>query len=257
MSLEPPGLERANNRGGKNGMAVVISEDRRIGAFRRLALFADLPNDELKALAQLANVQNFDRHEVLFYTDDSAPVLYVLLEGRVKVSLYGLNGDETILNVLGPGDLLGELALFEPGASRSATAETVEPSAVLALQRTAFLGFLRAHPESAIRMLGTLATHVRRLSQLVDDAYHLGLEERLAKRLLDLAALHGTTHGNVVDIAVPLTQSELAGMLGATRESVNKLLRWYSSKGLIEVSRNQIRILQLDVLRRRAGERAS
>jgi CRP/FNR family transcriptional regulator, cyclic AMP receptor protein len=149
---------------------------------------------------------------------------------------------------------LGELSLFEPGAVRSATAETVEPATCLALQRTLFLGFLRAHPEAAIRMLGTLASHVRRLSQLVDDAYHLGLDERLAKRLLDLAAAHGKANGKIVDIGVPLTQSELAGMLGATRESVNKLLRWYSSKGLISVGRSQIRILQMDGLRRRAGE---
>src|SRR5947209_15067037 len=136
----------------------MIAEDRRTTSFRQVALFADLPFDELKALAQLATFQSFDRHEVLFYTDDPAPVLYLILDGQTKISLYGVNGDETILNVLGPGDLLGELALFEPGAVRSATAETVEPTTCLALQRTAFLGFLRSHPEAAIRMLGTLAS---------------------------------------------------------------------------------------------------
>ena len=88
----------------------------------------------------------------------------------------------------------------------------------------------------------------------MDDAYHLGLDERLAKRLLDLAAAHGKANGKIVDIGVPLTQSELAGILGAIRESVNKLPRGCSSKGRISVGRSQIRILQMDGLRRRAGE---
>lgn len=229
-------------------------EDSRVTALRDVPYFAGLTDGDLASLARLANFQSFERHDVLFDADDPAPVLYVVVEGQIKVSLFGVNGDETILNLLGPGDLLGELAIFEPNATRSATATAVEPTTVLALQRAVCLRFLREHPDVAIRLLGALASHVRRLSQLVDDAYHLGLDQRLAKRLLDLAAANGRVHGKAIDVDIPLTQAELASMLGVTRESVNKILRAYSARGILDASRNQIRILQPDALRRLAGD---
>lgn len=235
-------------------LTTALRDDQRVGALRQVSYFTSLADDDLRALGRLATFQSFDRHDVLFYADDPAPVLYVVVEGQVKIGLYGVNGDETILNLLGPGDLLGDLALFEPGARRSATATAVEPTIVLALQRVAFLRFLQGHPELAIRLLAALAGHVRRLSQLVDDAYHLDLDQRLAKRLLDLASMHGRARGRAIEIDVPLTQSELASLLGATRESVNKLLRLYSAQGIIAVGRNQIRVFQLESLRRRSGE---
>lgn len=231
-------------------MAIAMTrEDRRVTALRQVPFFASLAESDLTGLARLAILQVVDRHEVLFDADDPAPVLYVIVDGQIKVSLYGLNGDETILNLLGPGDLLGELAIFEPNARRSASATTVEPTTLLSLQRTAFMRFLREHPEVAIRLLSALAGHVRRLSQLVDDAYHLGLEQRLAKRLLDLAAANGQVRGKSIDVAIPLTQTELASMLGVTRESVNKILRHFTARGVIDAGRNQIRILQLEALR--------
>lgn len=230
-------------------------EDQRVRALKAVPFFADLGAADLAALGRLATLQSFERHEVLFEADDPATILYVLVQGQIKVSLYGLGGDETILNLLGPGDLLGEVAIFEANARRSATATAVESTTVLALQQNVFTSFLQHHPDVAIRLLGALAGHVRRLSQLVDDAYHLGLEQRLAKRLLDFASARGRVRGTSIDVDVPLTQAELASMLGATRESVNKVLRAYSAQGIIDAGRSQIRILELDALRRQAGER--
>lgn len=235
-------------------LTATTRDDQRVAALRQVPFFEGLSDLELASLGRLATFQTFDRHDVLFDADDPAPVLYVVVEGQIKVSLYGVNGDETILNLLAPGDLLGELAIFDPHATRSATATAVEPTTVLALQRATFVRFLREHPDVSIRLLSALAGHVRRLSQLVDDAYHLGLEQRLAKRLLDLATAHGRVHGKSIQLDIPLTQAELASMLGATRESVNKVLRLYSGKGILDVGRNQIRILQPDALQTRAGE---
>jgi CRP-like cAMP-binding protein len=201
--------------------------------------------------------QTLERHEVLFEADDPAPALYLVVEGQIKVSLYGLHGDETILNLLGAGELLGELSIFGADARRSATATAIEPTTVLAVPRGVFLRFLRDNPEVTIRLLGGLAGQIRRLSQLVDDTYHLGLEQRLAKRLLDLASARARVRDTSLDLSVCLTQAELANMLGATRESVNKVLRSYCARGIVDAGRSHIRVLRLDALRRLAGEGSS
>jgi CRP-like cAMP-binding protein len=153
-----------------------------------------------------------------------------------------------VLNLLGPGDFFGELALLD-GEPRSADAVAQEPCQLLLLQRDDFMHFLEARPHVAIKLLATVSRRLRHTTQQAEDIIFFDLPARLARVLLELAEAD-SAEGEWVIASRP-TQAELAEMVGATRESVNKWLGAYEEQGLIRRERNQLIILQPEALRKR------
>jgi CRP-like cAMP-binding protein len=213
-------------------------------------LLRDLSQDALGRLAAAARRRIYKRGEVIFHEGDPGEALLVLESGRVKVFTYADSGDETLLAILGPGECFGELALID-GEPRSATIQAIEPVEAVSVGRAAFLALVREHPQTAEHLMHRLAAKIRYLTDVVSDLAFLDLEGRLAKRLLELAEKHGQDVGDEVLIELPLTQEDLAAMVGATRASVNKLLGWYEDRGMIARRGRRIAILQSDRLRAR------
>ena len=211
----------------------------------RVGLFADLPPAELLALAGLMRPRPYARDEVIYLRGDPGTAFYVVASGRVKIALTSPDGKEIILRRLSEGEFHGELALLD-GEPRSADAVATEPSVQLVLQRDAFRQFLAEHPHAATQLLATVSRYLRRNAELIQNATFLDVPARLARILLELATSPGSTDlpppGAV--IADRIKQAELASLVGATRESINKSLAAFEKQGLIRYDKGQITLLR-------------
>ncbi len=218
----------------------------------RVPLLKDVSIESLTGLTRSLRRRSFHRGEVIFHQGDPGDTLHLIRNGRVKVVLPAETGDEVVLAVLGPGDCFGELALLD-GGPRSASVVAMESVETWVLGRQDFLLFFRSNIEAAERLIINLARTIRRTNEDVADLAFLDLPGRLAKKLLELAESYGQQQegGKVIEITVPLTQEELASMIGATRPSVNKVLGLYEDQGAIQRRGRRIAILRPDVLRRR------
>ncbi len=215
----------------------------------QIPLFAGLTADELAGLAVCLRGRPYRRGEVIFVQGDPGTSLYLIETGRVKIVLTSPEDKQVILAQLGPADFFGDLALLD-GEPRSADAVAQEPSQLWLLQRNDFLRFLETRPAVATRLLAVLSRRLRRNARLLQDAAFLDIPGRLARVILDLAEAEGQPAGAGLVVAWPLTQAELAAMVGATRESVNKWLRSYERRGLIRRERGLIVVLSPEGLRR-------
>jgi CRP/FNR family cyclic AMP-dependent transcriptional regulator len=212
---------------------------------RSVSIFVDVPTSELETLAAGLRRRRYARGQVIFTQGDPGNSLCIIEEGRVRIVVGSDEGKELVLRVLGPGDFFGELALLD-GEPRSADAVAQEACQLLLLQRSDFVEFVEARPKVATTLLAALSRKVRFTTRQAQDVAFLDVPARLARTVLEQAIAD-----NGGEPVCRLTQSELAGMVGATRESVNKWLGYYERQGLIRRQRGAVTILKPDALRRR------
>jgi CRP/FNR family cyclic AMP-dependent transcriptional regulator len=217
----------------------------------KVPLFSGLPDEERERLGALLRVRRYARGEVIFLEGDQGTALCLIAEGRIRIQLTGTDGREVVINVYGPGEIFGELALLD-GEPRSADAIAQEAARVFWLQRDDFAAFLDSHPRAAMTMLASLSRRLRHTTRVVQDATFRDVPARLARVLLDLAARNGQAVEPGIRIESRLTQGEMAAMVGASRETVNRALRGFEQRGLIRWEANRILIAQPQQLRARA-----
>jgi CRP/FNR family transcriptional regulator, cyclic AMP receptor protein len=215
------------------------------------ALFEGVPAADLEALRPSVRARSFGKDEPVFREGDPGSHLYLVKQGQVKIVRVASNGSEMVFAVVGPGEVFGELSLFEPGGERSADAIALEPTECALLARDAVIGFLLGHPALLLRMISTLIGYIQRKDQAMAEVAFLDIPARIAQRLLDLAASRGERVAEGVVIRVPLSQRTLAGMVGASRENVNRALQRFVELGYISQSRGTVTVLKPDGLRRR------
>jgi CRP/FNR family transcriptional regulator/CRP/FNR family cyclic AMP-dependent transcriptional regulator len=220
------------------------------GVLQRLPLFAGLPAETASLLEAGSQKRSFRRGEVIFHKGDPGSSMFLIVEGQVRIVLPSDGGEEALLGVLDSGDFFGELSLID-GQPRSATIIASEPTETIMLHREDFLKAIHTSPAVAVDMLKILARRLRETDEFVEDAIFLDVPGRLAKKLLELGDAYGDARPDGTVIGLRLTQSELATMVGATRESVNKHLRSYRSRGIIDVNRQRIVIRRPEELQRR------
>lgn len=221
-----------------------------VEGLRRCALFAHVDEEGLRSLAGRMRRRRFKRNEVIFHQGDIGDSLQVVGAGGVKIVLPSPEGEEAIIASLKPGDFFGELALLD-GAPRSTTATAIEPTETLTLPREEFLRLLSEDPRLVRALLHALAEELRRLTGHVEELHFLDLSGRLAMRLVRLA--RETEPNATADVRLdwPFTQSDLAAMVGGTRQSVNRLLSGLVDDGVIEIERDTLVIRDLDELEAR------
>lgn len=217
------------------------------------SLFGTLPADAVQRLAEKAVRRSYGRGEVIFREEDTGDALCVVVTGLVKVYRSSPDGDEMLLVTLEPSSVFGELPTVD-GGPRSASAAAVDATTVLLISRTALLEVLRGSPELVDRLLRSLGSMVRRLTDQAADLVFLDLHGRVAKLLLRLADERGTpvAAGRALDLH--LTQSDLANMVGGSRQSVNQVLNAFERLGYVELDGRRIVIRKPDLLQRRAGQ---
>lgn len=218
----------------------------------QVPLFSHLPDDGLSVLASKLNRRRFEREQIIFHKNDPGSTLYIIISGKVKIVLPSTDGENVLVALLSTGDFFGELSLFD-GEPRSATAISAESTEILTLDQKDLFDYLAENPEAAVAILNELSLRLRRTDQLLSDAAFCNLPSRLSKRLLELAARYGqpSDEGEIL-INMRLKQQDLADMVGATRESVNKTLKSYKQKEMITVEKGFITIRDLAGLQFRA-----
>ena len=218
---------------------------------RQAPLFSGLDDDAAGALEASMSPLSLKRGEVLFNEGDDGNQLYVVTEGKIKLGRTSPDGRENLLAILGPGQMFGELSFFDPGP-RSATATSVTDVTVQSLSHEALTPVLSSHAEVALALLNQLAGRLRRTNEVVGDLVFSDVPGRVAKALLDLASRFGRKAEDGVHVNHDLTQEELAQLVGASRETVNKALADFASRGWLRLEPRSVVILDMERMSRRA-----
>ena len=218
----------------------------------RTKLFRDLAPEALRELADATSERSYWKGQPVFSEGDPGESLYLTVEGRIKVYVTSDDGDDMVLATLQPPDVFGEIALID-GRPRSASAEALEPSTLLELARGPFLELVAKHPSMTESLLLSLGGVLRRLTEQASDLVFLDLHGRVAKLLVGMADAKPPLEDGTLELDLELTQSDLASMVGGSRQSVNQILRSFARRGYIEVHGRKVAIRNLAGLRRRAG----
>jgi CRP-like cAMP-binding protein len=210
----------------------------------RTDLFAGADAASLTTLAAVSRERSLVRGDVLFNEGDDPDALYIVLRGRIAIANQSFDKRESVYALMEPGDLFGEMGMLDD-LPRSAMARALEPSAVLQIPYDPVLGILRTNPDLLWGVAKMLAGRIRSMDEALSDSVFLDVTGRTAKRLLELA-------DGEDEFVLPVTQEELAGMVGASRERVNKAIASFIRLGWIEQHDRRYRILLRDRLELRA-----
>lgn len=209
-------------------------------------LFANLPADVIDRLTARTETRTLERGDLLFAQSDPSTELFVVVEGNIAIATKSTDGRESLVAVMEAGGLFGELGLFDDGP-RSADARALTPATVVALGFEHVREVLREQPDLLWIVVRLLALRLRATDEALADAVFLDVPARTAKRLLELA-------GDEDEVELPMTQEDLAGLVGASRERVNKALALFVKLGWVEATgRGRYRILEREELTLRAN----
>ena len=214
-------------------------------------LLEGVPDEAVQRLIQLARRRSFRRREVVFHRGDPADSLHLVSKGRFALRVMTPLGDQAMIGVRGPGESFGEMALVGEKAGRSATVEALEEAETLCVYENEFARLRHEHPAVNEFLISLLAAELRIMNQRLLEALYLPVERRLLRRLSELTQLYQGGAHDVVDI--PLTQEELAELAGTSRATVNAVLGDAQTRGLVELRRGKVRIVDLAGLVARAG----
>ncbi|MCE3287963.1 MAG: transcriptional regulator, Crp/Fnr family [Gaiellaceae bacterium] len=213
------------------------------------SLLAGVPEDDVRLLLSVARRRTFGKGEVVFHRNDPADSLHLVVRGRFGARVLTPLGDSVLVDVLGPGQSFGELALLLPDARRSATVEALEAGESRSIFRDDFAVLQREHPVVKDVLLRLLAEQLRRSTDRVVEAHYVDAETRVRRRLVELASTYE-------DGVVPLTQEDVAAMAGTSRATVNRVLREEVRLGAVALARGRTTVLDPDGLERRCRRHA-
>jgi CRP-like cAMP-binding protein len=207
-------------------------------------LFEGMPTEAVAAVAATSSPRHLRRHDVVFAEGDQAHELFIVQEGRIAIANKSTDGRESVVALMEPGEVFGEFPLFD-GLGRSAEARALEDSTIVAVAYDDVRRMFDDDPRLLWRVVEILATRLRATDEALADSVFLDVPGRTAKRLLELA-------GDGDEFQLPITQEELAGLVGASRERVNKAISAFVRLGWLEQRERRYRIVDREQLTRRA-----
>jgi CRP/FNR family transcriptional regulator, cyclic AMP receptor protein len=232
-----------------NGIAKTGQEKTRL--LRSHFLLRNLTQSDLERIAAVATCARFGRNEKVYRRGESDTDLMIMVRGRVKLSATSTDGQELLANIVERGHVFGEIAVID-GKPRSYDATALEDSELLIVKRQDLIPFLQERPDICLRFMETLCGRLRRSEARIQDAVFLNAGPRLARQLLRLAETYGRKDGDAICIDLAVSQSDLASLVGMTRESINKQLCNWRRAGVIWFKGKNYKVLKLDALRKAA-----
>jgi len=221
----------------------------------RVPLFSALNHSEIKKLADVVILKKYGKGEAIVLEDDaSANSMFVIVKGKIRISVTGFEGREAILAIMGPGDYFGEMSVID-GAPRSASVYAVAPAELMLLRREDLLQQLESNPKLALSMLIEFSRRLRMADSRITSLALLGVYGRVANTLMELARTKGKKVGNISVIENRPTQQEIAEMAGTTRETVSRVLNKLQRSGTLIVERDKILILRQEELENEENDR--
>ncbi|OIV37847.1 Crp/Fnr family transcriptional regulator [Mangrovactinospora gilvigrisea] len=218
---------------------------------RRAPLFAALDDEQAAELRASMTEVGMARGETLFHEGEPGDRLYVIVDGKLKLHRTSADGRENMIMVIGPGDMFGELSLFDPGP-RTTSATALTDAKLLALGHSDLQPWLKGRPEVAAALLQAIARRLRRTNDVMSDLVFSDVPGRVAKALLDLSKRFGVPSDEGIHVVHDLTQEELAQLVGASRETVNKALADFAQRGWLRLEARAVVLLDVERLARRS-----
>ena len=217
----------------------------------RAGIFQGVDPDAAMALGTQLETVEYPRGSSIFAEGELGDRLYVILSGKIKLGRHSPDGRENLLAVMGPSDMFGELSVFDPGP-RTSSATAVTHVRLATMDRGALKEWINKRPEIAEQLLRVLARRLRRTNNSLADLIFTDVPGRVAKALLQLARQFGQQEGGYLRVTHDLTQEELAQLVGASRETVNKALADFGHRGWLRLEGKSVVLLDADRLSRRA-----
>ena len=217
----------------------------------KAGLFQGVEPEAAEALASGLTYGDYSRGESVFTEGEQGDTLFIVMTGKIKIGRRAADGRENMLSVMGPSDMFGELSLFDPGP-RTATASVLTDARLASLAHTSLRPLISDRPEIAEQLLRVLARRLRRTNDALADLIFTDVPGRVAKQLLQLSQRFGTLENGQLRVTHDLTQEELAQLVGASRETVNKALADFAHRGWVRLEGKTVVILDRDRLARRA-----
>ncbi|CUS89387.1 CRP/FNR family transcriptional regulator, anaerobic regulatory protein [Candidatus Kryptonium thompsonii] len=220
-----------------------------INFLRNVSIFEELPERDLARIASLGTRKIFSKGSVILMEDEIGSALFIIIDGKVKVSRLDETGKEVILSILGPGEVFGEMSLLD-GMQRSATVSALTDTEVLIIYRDDFLNLLNKHPQIAISLLKELTQRLRKADMQIKSLSLKDAQGRVGCVLIMLADDFGKMYkGHVIVEGLP-TQQDLANMAGTLRETVSRILSKFEKMGLIKIEGRNLIILEYEKMKR-------
>jgi CRP-like cAMP-binding protein len=216
-----------------------------VGALRSVPLFSGLSSTQLESIHRVSQTREFPRETLLFREGDQGDSLYLVLSGRVKAILMAEDGREVILAFLGPGELVGEMALFDPEERRTATVVTAEPSSLLILSGRQFMEVIMQNPSIALSILRTLTRRLKDTSSRIANLIFLDTYSRVGTYLLRIAEQEGRKLADGSFVVNRPPHHEIAHFIGSSRETVSRALKELEHEGLIKVVGKKVILYRL------------
>jgi CRP/FNR family transcriptional regulator, cyclic AMP receptor protein len=217
---------------------------------RRAPLFAALDDAQAASLRASMDSVKSSKGGILFKEGDEGEHVYVIVDGKLKLGTASGDGRENLLSILGPGEMFGELSLFDPGP-RTSTATAVTDAKLLSLSHEKLIPWLKGNPEVSLQLLARLAQRLRRTNEAVGDLVFSDVPGRVAKALIDLGSRFGKATDEGLFVHHDLTQEELAQLVGASRETVNKALADFAGRGWLKLDGRAVLITDVERLEKR------
>jgi len=212
---------------------------------KKVPIFSDLEEETLTKVAKSGILKSFKKNNIILSEEEPGSALFIIEEGKVKVSRSSNDGKEVILAIINESDFFGEMALLD-GMARSATVTALEDSKLFIIQRNEFLELLKSHPEVSIVLLTELTKRLRASSMKVKALSLKDAEGKVATVLLELADQIGKIRQGVVEVDHLPYQQELANMAGTSRETISRTLHSFAKKGLVELDGSKLRIVDYE-----------
>jgi CRP/FNR family cyclic AMP-dependent transcriptional regulator len=191
-------------------------------------------------------LRKFSKDEFVFYKGDEGNKVYFVEEGIVKIVNLSEDGKELIFAILHDGGMFGEMSILDQ-KPRSACAMVLKNSSIYEMDGTHFITFLKAKPDILLKIIKILSERVRDVNDFAEDTVFLNLSHRIFNRLLKVAKVSGIDNGKYIEIPLNFSQKELAGLVGCTRENLNKELKFLKDSGVIDYDKDKIRIYNLHI----------
>ncbi|MEH0148037.1 CRP-like cAMP-activated global transcriptional regulator GlxR [Corynebacterium sp. Q4381] len=217
----------------------------------RAGIFQGVDPDAVAELIEDMETVTFARGTTIFDEGEPGDRLYIIVEGKVKLARHAPDGRENLLSVMGPSDMFGELSIFDPGP-RTSSAVCVTEVTAATMDSVMLKKWIDEHPEISQQLLRVLARRLRRTNASLADLIFTDVPGRVAKTLLQLANRFGTQEGGALRVNHDLTQEEIAQLVGASRETVNKALATFAHRGWIRLEGKSVLIVDTEHLARRA-----
>lgn len=212
-----------------------------LALLQHIPLFADMPKEQLAQLTRALERRVYRKGQLILRQGDYGESLFVIVSGKVRIYTLSPEGHEVSVFICDEGDFFGELALLT-GMPRSANVQAMRRTEVLVLQRQAFRHYLLSNPATALRIIETLSRRLRSTTESVEELVSLNVNQRVARKLLELAERYGIRQANGVMIDLDLSQEAVASLVGTTRESANRALGGLRERGIVHIERVRITI---------------